>query len=1036
MNGSAPHEESAASVASVPITPLPSQPTPIIPDHELLKKIGDGSYGEVWLARNAVGTLRAVKIVWRKTFWQARPFEREFKGIQKFEPISREHEGLVDVLQIGRGEGYFYYVMELADDDTEPITGVLQCGSDSKRTHPNTLQHSTTPSPRHSSFYSPHSLQSELTRRGRLPPAECVRIGLMLTSALEHLHRYKLVHRDVKPANIIFVGGVPKLADIGLVAEVSEARSYVGTEGFIPPEGPGTVQADLYSLGKLLYELSTGKDRHAFPELPGDLPEQSEVQQLVELNTVLLKACQPNPRARYQTAEAMHADLLMLQHGRSVRRLRLIERRVTLLTRTTLVASLLLAIASAAYLVARLQARREATQRQASEQLLYAADVNLAQQALEAGNLVRATTLLEAHRPGSNSKLETPNSKVERDLRGFEWYYLRNRCRGDEVYTFRGHEQAVQGVAISPDGKLLASCSDDNTVKLWELAAKTNLATLAVHAGAVNALTFSPNGAKMASGGADKTVRLWDVATREVVARLTNHTTALTSLAFTPDGRLLAVGTESSGAKLWDLTSRQVVHEFTASDGPANLVAVSPDGQCLAIGGEGPGVRLWNLSTFQPLAELFDQRGTTFGMAFSPDGKFLAATRSDGVVLWDIAGRRVVRKLRGHEREVHAVVFSPDGKIVASGSEDMTIRLWDLESGQLVRILKGHNKGIYSLAFSSDGQQLISGSLDHTLKLWDLLPKEEPNVLRGHADAVNSVAFSPDDQMLASGGLEGTVKLWDVSSGTNLATLTGHTAGVTGVEFSSDGATIFSCGLDKTIRFWDVATREQRAELLAEERLACLALSPDGRTLASGSGWWDQPGAPCVVTFWDVASRRRLTRYVGVPGLIRTLRFSPDGKTLAIGRTDEDSVELLDMASKHPVFLSTNLGAELAWSPDNRTLAASELADLDFIGSLDIRTTRIVPRFQVPGGGARSLTLSPDGKTLAVFGVTANIDLCNVVTGRKVATLRGHETFGFGLTFSHDGQTLASASNDRTIRLWRGPTNDAELAGRAAVRAR
>ena len=167
-----------------------------------------------------------------------------------------------------------------------------------------------------------HSLTGSPTHAQRLPPAECIRIGLALTDALAHLHRHGLVHRDIKPANIIFVGGVPKLADIGLVAEVSEARSYVGTEGFIPPEGPGTPQADLYSLGKLLYEISTGQNRHAFPALPPDLAEQTEAQQLVELNAVLLKACQPDPRERYQSAEAMQAELELLRVGKSIRRTR------------------------------------------------------------------------------------------------------------------------------------------------------------------------------------------------------------------------------------------------------------------------------------------------------------------------------------------------------------------------------------------------------------------------------------------------------------------------------------------------------------------------------------------------------------------------------------------------------------------------------------------------------------------------------------------------------------------------------------------
>ncbi len=304
---------------------------PLIPDHELLKKIGVGSYGEVWLARSAVGTLRAVKIVWRKTFWSDHPFEREFRGIQKFEPISREHVGLVDILQIGRGDGYFYYVMELADA-AEPRgeDGGLRMEDGNSSQAPSRLPPSSTLNPQ---SYAPRTLQSDLAQHGRLPVNECLRIGATLASALAHLHRHKLVHRDVKPANVIFVGGAPKLADIGLVTETSEARSYVGTEGFIPPEGPGTPLADLYSLGKLLYEISTGKDRHAFPELPSDLAEQSEAEQLVELNAILLKACQPDPHQRYQSAKEMHADLELLQRGSSVRQKHAIQRGRALATK-------------------------------------------------------------------------------------------------------------------------------------------------------------------------------------------------------------------------------------------------------------------------------------------------------------------------------------------------------------------------------------------------------------------------------------------------------------------------------------------------------------------------------------------------------------------------------------------------------------------------------------------------------------------------------------------------------------------------------
>ena len=154
--------------------------------------------------------------------------------------------------------------------------------------------------------YTPRTLKSDLLFHGRLPFEECVRIGLALATALEHLHDNGLVHRDVKPSNIIFVNGVPKLADIGLVTGVDATRSYVGTEGFAAPEGPGTPQADLYSLGKVLYEIATGKDRQEFPELPTQLRELPDREGLMELNAVIARACRHDPKDRYASA-ARHA---------------------------------------------------------------------------------------------------------------------------------------------------------------------------------------------------------------------------------------------------------------------------------------------------------------------------------------------------------------------------------------------------------------------------------------------------------------------------------------------------------------------------------------------------------------------------------------------------------------------------------------------------------------------------------------------------------------------------------------------------------
>jgi serine/threonine protein kinase len=206
-------------------------------------------------------------------------------------------------------------------------------------------------------FYSSKTLAREIRSRGRLSVEECTTLGLTLSLALGHLHRRGLIHRDVKPSNIIFVNGVPKLADIGLVTDLAEAVSFVGTEGFIPPEGPNSHQADLYALGKVLYEAAMGKDRQEFPEPFTALSMDADSIALMELNEVLLKACAAQPKDRYQTAEEMNADLALLHSGRSVKSRHNLERRVKLMTRIGIAAALIMVLGGFPYFLAIREAR-------------------------------------------------------------------------------------------------------------------------------------------------------------------------------------------------------------------------------------------------------------------------------------------------------------------------------------------------------------------------------------------------------------------------------------------------------------------------------------------------------------------------------------------------------------------------------------------------------------------------------------------------------------------------------------------------------
>ncbi|MEK7950056.1 SUMF1/EgtB/PvdO family nonheme iron enzyme [Luteolibacter soli] len=278
------------------------RPDPVIPDHEVLRKVGGGAYGEVWLARGVTGALRAVKVVWREDFEDERSFEREFEGILKFEPISRDHPGLVNILHVGRsvdGVSFYYYVMELGDD---VLTG----------REINPIE------------YEARTLRSDVKRipGKRLDTEFCVDVGVRLAEALRHLHDNGLAHRDVKPANVIFVGGKAKLADIGLVATRGQ-RTFVGTEGFVPPEGPGSAQADVYSLGKVLYEIASGKDRMDFPELPDDMPPKLERKRWLALNQIICDVCEPQLSKRRVSSAGDLADALKrLQEGKRRKRRR------------------------------------------------------------------------------------------------------------------------------------------------------------------------------------------------------------------------------------------------------------------------------------------------------------------------------------------------------------------------------------------------------------------------------------------------------------------------------------------------------------------------------------------------------------------------------------------------------------------------------------------------------------------------------------------------------------------------------------------
>jgi WD40 repeat protein len=292
-----------------------------------------------------------------------------------------------------------------------------------------------------------------------------------------------------------------------------------------------------------------------------------------------------------------------------------------------------------------------------------------------------------------------------------------------EVATLWGHRGGESSVSFSPDGKFLASGSDDTTVKVWDVGSWREVATLWGHRGGESSVSFSPDGKFLASGSLDATVKVWDVGSWREVATLRGHERWVSSVSFSPDGNFLASGSLDTTVKVWEVGSWREVATLKGHGSDVNSVSFSPDGKFLASGSADATVKVWEVGSWREVATL---RGHGYGVTsvtFSTDGRFLASGSADATVkVWEVGSWREVATLRGHGSDayVYSVSFSPDGKFLASGSGDKTVKVWEVGSWREVATLRGHGSGVISVSFSPGGKFLASGSYDTTVKVWEV----------------------------------------------------------------------------------------------------------------------------------------------------------------------------------------------------------------------------------------------------------------------------------------------------------------------------
>lgn len=659
------------------------------------------------------------------------------------------------------------------------------------------------------------------------------------------------------------------------------------------------------------------------------------------------------------------------------------------------------------------------------------------------------------------------------------------RPDGRLLTTLRGHRDSVASVSWSADSQVLASGSLDKTVKLWRRDGRL-LATLTGHGDRVTSVSFSPNGLMLASASKDKTVKLWS-RQGELVRTLVNQA-SVNWVSFSPDGSMIAAATDGGTVELWRSDGRLLgilAHSDRHRPSKIYTVCFSPNGELLATGGADNQVKLWSLSglkaiaaksgivakhgsfPFNPQGDFVSAVGVfnqgvqlletlnghskwILNASFSPDGKTLASTSADNTVkVWDVSqlsggehffasevtgGATLLGTLAGHGDQVTQVSWSSDGKMLASSSYDKTVRLWNLNEVR-IKMLEGHGDKVLGVNFSPEGRWLASASMDKTVKLWSrsglLL-----DTLAGHAQRVTSVSFSPDGQLLASGSYDKTVKLWSLKArGSRELTLRGHADSVMSVSFSPDGQLIASASKDKTVKLWSREGKLIQTLIGHRGWVNSVSFNPDGRLLVSASD-------DGTVKVWNLTSVYAQISSLPARGVVKSedfllktidahknfvlgVSFSPDGRLIASASYDNT----LKLWSLTPVNDRLDFSSEMTAGMDFQ-VRLHRTADFQF--AIDSRAKKegslLATLLKGASDSVTSVSFSPDGQLIASGSYDHTVKLWNR-QGVLLRTLRGHHDSVMGVSFSPDGKVLASASRDKTVILWNLDLDDLLVRG-------